>query len=169
MATEKVAGKKAAPKPTKAKKRPRPPYLRARQRGTYTAMMEECEKAFKAKNPDREIYWAADPEHDKKFSKVPKRQMMGYELVDAQTDEIKQVMGEIGSQVRIGDLVMMSIPRDWRDEIAADKAAVALEDSRRSRDAYERDVGRDLDDNVARPVGRITDHEEEIAFRKKDD
>lgn len=164
MAIAKATEKKVAP--TKEAKRKRPPYVRARQFGRYTTMMQECEKAFKAENPDREIYWAADPEHDKKFSKVPGRQMMGYELVDAQTEGIRRVMGEIGSEVRIGDAVMMSIPRDWRDEIIAEKNQVAAEESRRSRDAYERDMKRDMDETVARPVGTIIDHTEEISLRK---
>jgi len=168
MATQKEAAAKET-KPTKAKARKRPPYIRARGRGMYTTMMAECEAAYKAENPDRSTYWVADPEHDKKFSNVPKRQMMGYELVDAQSEGIKRVMGEIGSVVRIGDAVLMSIPTEWRDEIIEEKNELALAESRRSREAYESDTRRDMDGNVARPVGSITDHSEEITLKKDEE
>ncbi len=166
MATAKATTKTT--QPTKAKARKRPPYVRARTLGKYTTMMKLCEEAFKKENPDREIYWAADPEHDKKFSKIPGRQLMGYELVDAQNVGIQAVMGDIGSEVRIGDAVMMSIPTDWREEIIAEKNELAAKEARTSRDAYERDTAKDMDPNVARPTGQITDHTEEITLRKED-
>lgn len=164
MPNTKVVEKKVSP--TKEKKRQRPPSIRSRQRGMYNTMMDSCEAAFKLNNPDRSIYWVADPEHDKKFSQVSKRQMMGYELVDAQNEDIKKVMGEIGSTVRIGDVVMMSIPTEWRDEIIAEKNELARSESRRSADAYRRDMERDMDADVARPTGSITDHNEDISLDK---
>lgn len=164
MPNTKTVEKKTAP--TKEKKRQRPPSIRSRQRGMYTTMMDACVAAFKKNNPDRTPYWVADPEHDKKYSQVAKRQMMGYELVDAQNEDIQKVMGEIGSTVRIGDVVMMSIPTEWRDEIIEEKNELARSESRRSADAYRRDMERDMDASVARSTGSITDHNEDISLKK---
>lgn len=141
-----------------------PPFVRARTRGRYGTLMHRIETAFREENPDREIYWAFDPEHSPEASQVTARITMGYEIVDAESDEyLKNILPNVGSKVRVGDVTLMAIRADWREMILEQKAQAAREQEnvaeRSFRDKVSLEGG---PDKLMTPTGHITRKEEAI-------
>ena len=119
---------------TKDKKRP--PRVRGRERGSTNNMLRSVAQPYKEAHPDKEVRWVLSPEHNKEMSQVYKRQAQGYELVDPTAEDIVYPHGVSGSVVRLGDLVLMAIDKDYRAEDEEQAVKVAKREAGKSRDSY---------------------------------
>lgn len=149
---------------TKTKDDEIPPFVRARTRGRYGTLMNRIANAFREENPGKAVYWAFDPEHSPEASQVTAREMMGYEIVDAESDGyLKDILPNAGTKVRVGDVTLMAIRSDWRDMILEQKAQAAKEQEnvaeRSFRDKVQLEGG---SDKLMTPTGRISRKEESI-------
>lgn len=95
--------------------RKQPPVIRARSRGQISGALERYAEMYRSKYPDREVRYVYDPEHKPELSGILARQAAGYEIVSyAEIDATgRGVEGE--EPVRVGDLVLMSIPRELKE------------------------------------------------------
>ncbi|MGW8181771.1 MAG: hypothetical protein ACWGQW_23825 [bacterium] len=114
----------------------KPPRIRARERGSTNSMLESVARPFLDAHPDKEVRWVLSPEHSKELSQIYKRQAQGYELVDPTTEDIVYPHGVSGSNVRVGDLVLMAIDKDYRAEDEEQATKVAQREANKSRDSY---------------------------------
>lgn len=93
-----------------------PKRVRVRNRGQVTSTLERYGAAYRERYPERDCRYVYDPQHKQELSGVISRQADGYEIV---------TMGEIGlggpekegQTVRVGDLVLMSIDKEARQEL----------------------------------------------------
>lgn len=155
---------------TNKKERKTPPRVRARERGSINSMLESVARPYLEAHPDKEIRWVLAPEHNKELSQIYKRQAQGYTLVDPTEEGIDYPHGVTGSNVRVGDLVLMSIDKDYRVEDEERAQALAYKEANRSRDSYLAAMGRvQAGKHKGVGVGDVKASTEEISLERKEE
>ncbi len=155
------------PKSKKKKERRKPPSIRARVRGQYTQMRQYLEEQFRENNPGKVIRWVFDPEHTRGLSKVRRRQLEGYQLVDGIAEDIELGHGQQGSTVRLGDTVMMAMDEEDWHERKEELTDIAQEDARRSKKAYDEAMrGIRAGEHEVQPTGDISGREQEFTVKE---
>lgn len=153
---------------TKKADKKTPPTIRARRRGSTTDILKTVADQYLEKNPDREIRWVYAPEHDARHSQIYRRQAQGYKLVDPQNEELDFPHGITGSQVRVGDLVLMSIDKDSRSEDEQMQKEIAQREAAKSRDTYYEAQLR-MGKTSPRATGDISDRSEHFEVKVEED
>jgi len=146
-------------------KKKAPPKVRARSRGQTSDLMTGIENKVKENHPDIELRWVFSPEHDDKYSQIWKRQVAGYSIVDPEEEGLEMPHGKVGGRIQVGDLVLMSVPKDVRAEKDAELAERAKSEASRSREAYYESMqGLAAGRHRGRPTGDIKGREEEVSL-----
>jgi len=146
-------------------KKKAPPKVRARSRGQTSSLMTTIEDKVKEAHPDVELRWVYSPEHDQKHSQIWRREVAGYSLVDPTDEGFELPHGKVGNKIQVGDLVLMSVPKDVRLLADAEVAARAKHEATRSSEAYYESMkGLAAGPHRGRPTGDIRDREEEVSL-----
>jgi hypothetical protein len=148
------------------------PTVDSRKAGQVGQMLEGLALAFKEKFPDREVRWVYSPLHRGELSNIMTKRAQGYKPVFVK--DIGTLDGfDPDEQVRISDLVLMSIPKEVHKKIEAEVKERADEQLKSVEQEYYDKIGtldaRDGADPRMRPAGRAVieerDHEYEIEQR----
>ena len=110
------------------------PTVKSSVKGRISRTMEMLAELYKQDNPDRDCRYVYSPEHRSDLSNVLSRMSQGYQYVFVK-DLAHEVPGfeEGDSKVRVGDVVLMSIPTEVREAIQEE----ILEDAAHQVDAVE--------------------------------
>ncbi len=146
-----------------------PPVVRARQAGKVSGTLESIAELFRKNNPGRVPRWVYDPKHRPDLSNVLSRLSSGYRKVeiDELGDEAPDLRSE--GEVRVGDLILMSISQEDRLELEKEMAR-RNEEQKKSveRSFYEAidsiHVDKQTERTRARPRGRSVIEEKEFIF-----
>lgn len=148
----------AKPDPKNKGEKPRriPPHLRARSRGMVNSMMDSVTEQLKERHPDKEYRWVYAPPQGSNMSQVMARSAQGYRLVDIDKEGIDNPFVKDGSTIRTADVVLMEIPKDWREEEEAFLKDLADEEAKRPERVYREYIEKNTVRGVgARPTGSI--------------
>lgn len=145
-----------------------PPVVKARVRaspGLLNEILDSVAEEYRTNNPDRDVRFVYAPEDSQHYSKVLMRSAQGYVPVDA--DEVHMPPhGHTGSLVRVGDVMMMSIPRETREEIIEEKNRLArAELDRLQAEFYEEVSNIRAGRHQGRPTGEIRVHSEQVQLK----
>lgn len=117
--------------------RKQPPVVRARSRGQISGALERYAGLYRRQYPDREVRYVYDPEHKPELSGILARQASGYEIVTNGEIEATGRGLKADDPVRVGDLVLMSIPKEEKEREEAYRHSQAKEQLKRvDRDFY---------------------------------
>jgi hypothetical protein len=147
----------------------RPPRVSARSRGLYNNMLGTAARQFRDNNPGMEVRFVRAPEDKSDRSQLIQRRAQGYEVVSASQCGIETPHGEVGDQVRVGDTILMAIPKDMLAENRAEVAADIRAETRRVQDAYVESLkALTAGEHSSAPVGAIntTFEEREVRLRE---
>lgn len=92
------------------------PKVRVRSRGKVSTTLEMFRGMYKERYPDRAVRYVYDPKHKPELSAVLARQAMGYRHVTLGEIGMASTSDDEGNEVRVGDLVLMSVSKDEADE-----------------------------------------------------
>lgn len=104
--------------------------------GPVQDMMLRFAERFRQLHPDAEVSFVYDPTHKPQLSKLSKRQSQGYRIVRGEELELQDHQLEEGKPVRVGDLVMMTVPAGLKDALDLEKAEIAAEELKRPKNEY---------------------------------
>lgn len=175
MLAEKLTRK---PEPVVAESQPRPkriPVISTKDPGKVNRTLEGLARLFKQNNPTMACRWVYSPEHKKELSNVVARKSEGYEKVKV-SDLGEGIEDYIdGDDVRVGDVIMMKISQEEKEELVGELAARAEEQSQSVEAGFYENVadlglqGSDGSVRRARPTGRAVveerDHEYDVEQR----
>ena len=99
-------------------------------------VLDSVANPYKEAHPEKAIRWVYSPEHNQTASQIYKRQAQGYAIVDPTDEELDYPHGITGSQVRVADLVLMSIDKELRVEDEAQAHEIATREANKSKDSY---------------------------------
>lgn len=119
-------------------KRPAPVPVRVRNRGQISNALERQAEEYRKQFPDREVRYVYDPEHKPELSGILGRKAQGYRIVTQAEVGLTGDEAEENKPVRVGDLVLMSIPRAEKEAEEAYRANLSKEQMQRvQRDFYQ--------------------------------
>lgn len=158
---------------TTTETRPALPRVRAR-RGRIGGAMQQYGELYRQKHPERDVRFVRDPVKNSDQSNVTKRLTEGYVPV-TWADMGDAVPGKKPSDVvRLGDVILMSIPTKLREEALAYEAdAAAAELDRIEKEFYDVQQTTKLVDpatgkeHVAMPRGGVQIRQETIEVERE--
>lgn len=92
------------------------PKVRVRNRGKVSSTLEMFKGLYKERYPDRAVRYVYDPGHKPELSGVLGRQAMGYRKVMLGDIGMASTSDDEKNEVRVGDLVLMSVSMDEAEE-----------------------------------------------------
>ena len=141
-----------------------PPRVRARMRAKMTAVLENPVEKLRAKNPDKDYRFVRVPVEGEDFGAMDMRSMMGYKPVSREESEVDG-HSSTGDFIRVGDVILMEIDKEERQEILADLTEEALAEASRPEETYKASVrAHRVRGQGAEPVGEIEYHETEHEY-----
>ncbi len=148
------------------------PKVTVAGRGRINSMMNRLASMYVELNPDRAVRWVYSPMHRPELSTVLGRRAQGFApvLVEDLHEEIPGMKPD--EEVRVGDLILMSIEKEARDEMRAELKERALEQARSVDRAYydsltAETVSPSGEVHRARPRGRSVIEELEHSYELK--
>lgn len=145
--------------PSSSGDRKAPPRVKARQRGGVNTAIDMIVDQLREANPDKEYRFVYAPPQGSSLAQVARRSAMGYRVVDLESeDDIDTPFPQKGSKAVMGDVVLMEIDKDLREEEEEYLEELASEDARRSQEAYHRHLEENTQDGrvYASPSGEVT-------------
>jgi len=125
--------------PSKDKKR-KAPHTRVRSGGKVGQRLKMLADMYIKLNPEDDVRFVYSPEHKPELSNVTSRHIDGYRLVyvkDLGNDVAEMLPGMKAEEpVRVGDVVMMSIEAEIRQEIQAGLDNAAAEEMSRVQEEF---------------------------------
>lgn len=121
----------------KPPERKAPPRVNARHMGTVNAIIDAYIIRLKAEFPDKHFRLVFAPAQGSQYAQVQKRMAMGYQIVDSEGMDLNQFSPHEGSEVRVGDTIVMMIDKDLHEEEVAFREITALDEAMRSQKVYE--------------------------------
>ena len=116
----------------------RVPSVAASAPGKINRTLESLGEIYKQKFPERDCRWVYSPEHRRELSNVIARNAEGYRRVMVRDLGVDLEGLENDDVVRVGDVILMGISREEREELAVDKQQLADEQVRTvEREYYE--------------------------------
>ena len=114
----------------------RVPEVRSTVPGKVNRTLEGLGERYKTLFPDRDCRWVYSPQHRPELSNVIARKAEGYRKV--KTEEIDMDLEDLesGDNVRVGDVILMSIPREEREGLIAERQEIADEQTRSTERSY---------------------------------
>ena len=144
------------------------PRVTVQSKGRVTQMMEQLADLYKAKHPDRDVRYVYSPVHRPDLSNVLTRRAQGYIPVIAQELGTDVPGIKADEDVRVGDVVLMSIERATREAISQELEDLAKEQSssveRSFYDSIESMGDGVSEEHKPRPRGRSVIEEREFAY-----
>ena len=117
------------------------PVVSVRARGRVNATLNELGRLYKERNIDRDCRWVYAPTHKPDLSNVFGRKAQGYvEVTIGELPEAEALMPGLSSDdvVRVGDVILMSIEAEVREQFKKDLHNAAEEQSKQvGRKFYE--------------------------------
>lgn len=122
---------------SKPPERKAPPRVNARHMGTVNAIIDAYITRLKAEFPDKHFRLVFAPAQGSQYAQVQKRMAMGYQIVDSEGMDLNQFSPHKGSEVRVGDTIVMMIDKDLHEEEVAFREITALDEAMKSQKVYE--------------------------------
>lgn len=146
------------------------PPVRVRARGQISGALERYAEKYREQYPDRDVRYVYDPQHKPELSGVLGRQAEGYEVVTLA--EIGQTGENENKPVRVGDLVLMSIPKEEREKLKLERQIIAAEQRASVQKEYYDEIEKSAHAarpghhtrNPSRPIGIATVEEKELTY-----
>lgn len=146
------------------KQKQQAPVVRVRSRGVISGTLERYAARYREQYPGRDVRYVYDPQHKPELSGVVGRQATGYELVtygELQMD-LRGVKDD--DVVRVGDLVLMSIDKETRAALKAEREQDALEQRQMVKRSYYEQIEKDANAAAkegytrppSHPIGDVT-------------
>jgi hypothetical protein len=140
------------------------PVTRVKSAGRVSRRLEVLAKMYLRTRPDKAVRFVYSPEHKPELSNVTSRHIDGYRMVYVKDlgDDVGEMLPGMKPKdpVRVGDVVMMSIDADVRQELLAELDQAAAGELDRVEEEFhgavkdmELEVGM-RDEYKARPRGR---------------
>lgn len=156
-------------KGSKTSKRKRPPRVRARHRGQVNSALEAIVEELKEKNPDKAYRFVYAPPQGSRVAQVARRNAMGYEVTDLDAEALETAFAK-GSTVMVGDVILMEIDKELREEDERHLKELAREESRRPKEAFYRALDRNKHRGMgATPSGDVSFEEREYEINLPDE
>lgn len=155
------------------------PVVRTRSRGQVSSVLHRYADEYREKHPGREVRYVYDPVHKPELSGVLGRQAMGYEKVTLGDIGMASTSDEEVKPVRVGDLILMSVDKETRDEAKKELRDRATEQRLSVDRSYRDAIDQAAEDAGAqklghsrepmRPIGRasIDEREKEYEFEQR--
>lgn len=150
-----VEGGTARDRPSERKA---PPRVNARHMGTVNAIIDAYITRLRTEFPDKHFRLVFAPSQGSQYAQVQKRMAMGYEIVDSEGMDLNQFSPHKGSEVRVGDVVVMMIDKGLHEEEVAFREITALDEAMKSQQVYD-DFMRQQEDSTGGKIkgaGKIT-------------
>lgn len=153
------------------------PKVATRKKGRINQALDGFAEQYEKQNPGRSAQWVYSPAHNPELSNIMSRRSQGYRPVDASELGSDSTYQDDEGEVRVGDLLLMSIADEEREEILQEKRERA-EDQIQSVEAdyYDNitslgnnDHGRPRMSPAGRSVIEKRDHEYEYHQREEED
>jgi hypothetical protein len=145
-----------------------PPRVRARMRGHMSEMLESTAEAFLKANPSLDVRYVYDPASKPENSKRMSRLAEGYRIVNGK--ELGNAnLGDANAPVRIGDLTLMAIPKEKKEELQRERDEIVREEMNRLTPAFHDSVKAISEvgpsgTHEGRPIGNVTIKVEEKVY-----
>lgn len=145
-----------------------PPRVRARHRGQVNSALEAIVEELREKNPDKAYRFVYAPPQGSRVAQVARRNAMGYEVTDLDAEALETAFSK-GSTVVVGDVVLMEIDKELREEDEEHLKELALEEARRPKEAFYRAMERNKHRGLgATPTGEVSYDEREYELNLPD-
>lgn len=155
-------------------KQKKPPRVRAGTRGHVNTILDSLAEKYKENNPGQDCRWVYAPEDRQDYSKVLQRRVVGYKPVSPDElgdDGTAELFTNSKGVIRVGDLILMGIEGEQRQELLSEAVTDAKEEAARVKkqfyDQVEQVTVRTSSGEVHRgvPVGDISVSEEEFELK----
>lgn len=146
------------------------PRVVTRHAGRINHLLESLGDSYKKTHPDMDCRWVYHPEHKRELSNVIGRKASGYrKVMRSDLPEEMQELIENESEVRVGDVILMKISREVRDEMRKELAERAQDQAksvdRKFRESLElAEKGPDGTVHQATPRGSAKIEEKEFEY-----
>lgn len=153
----------------KVKEKGPPPYVSAANEGDMGQTVEGVVAKLREHNPDKEYRYVYAPEHKSDYNQLMKRHAQGYTKVDAEKEGVDLPHGQGGTLIRVGDVLLMEIPKEKKEKRQRELNERAAEDARRAKEVFEESVrGTSAKGVSATPVGDITREQREYSVETEE-
>lgn len=114
----------------------RVPEVRSSVPGKVNRTLETLGARYKELFPERDCRWVYSPQHKPELSNVIARKAEGYRKVKTGEMDMDLEDLESGDNVRVGDVILMSIPRIEREGLIAERQEIADKQTRSTERRY---------------------------------
>lgn len=147
------------------------PVARVRNRGQVSSTLERYAEMYRERYPERDVRYVYDPKHKPELSGVLGREADGYEIVTYAEVGVEDETKE-DQPVRVGDLVLMSIPKETKDALRRERESYAKEQRESVQRSYYEEIEKAANENSnpnhtrpgSSPMGRATITEKEFSY-----
>lgn len=153
------------------KKRKDPPRIMTRSRGRITETLEGLAEQYEEANPGMKCRWVYSPEHKPELSNVISRKAQGYKTVTGELHpNASEMLGlEDSEPVRVGDLILMAVPKEIYEQIRRELEERAQSEAERVNEEFYDEVEKIStagmrSEHKPRPRGRAVIEEREFEF-----
>lgn len=161
---------KIKPKPAPSEGPEPIPQVDSKKAGHVGQTLEGIALLYKQKHPDREVCWVYSPLHRGELSNVMTKRSQGY--IPVMVKDVGTLDGfKSSDQMRVGDLVLMSVEKEIHEKLEAEVKERADEQLNQIEQEYYENIGaldaREGAEPRMRPAGRAVIEERDHEYEDK--